>query len=330
MLPCTGAERELCFPRFLYRKATLPCGGMDAPQQAPSAGAAHEYARIAARSQRQAMDWSLVLASQEIHPIIAGPDAGGAEEWALLVNPAQYEVALAAIRQYRLENRGWAWRTAVPGADLDLHTGALIWCTVLIAWHWLASFVSPELFTRGQMSSAGVSAGQWWRLFTPIMLHADLGHLLANVTFGAIFLGLAMARFGWAVTLLTAYVAGACGNLLGYIFYETSYRNVGASGMMMGALGLLCIHSFGLWRKNPKAARYVLSGVIAGLMLFVLFGLNPGSDVLAHLGGFGAGMVFGAILALMPEAKLHRAKVNVACVALMASTIAVTWILALR
>ena len=49
---------------------------------------AEQYARISARSQRQAMDWSLVLASQDIHPIIAGPnDQAEKEDWALLVAP---------------------------------------------------------------------------------------------------------------------------------------------------------------------------------------------------------------------------------------------------
>lgn len=277
------------------------------------------------------MDWSLVLASQEIHPIITGPDEGeGSAEWALLVSPSQYERAVGAIRQFRLENRGWGWRTSVPGADLDLHTGALIWCFLLIAWHWLASFIAPELLTRGQMSNAAVSSGEWWRLFTAMMLHGNLAHLFANVTFGTIFLGLAMARFGWAVTLLAAYLAGAGGNLLGFFLYNESHGNVGASGMMMGGLGLLCIHSFGLWRKSPKAARYVLSGVIAGLLLFVLFGFSPGSDVLAHLGGFGAGMVFGAVLSLTPEPKLHRSSLNFGCILALGIIITMTWILALR
>lgn len=300
---------------------------MDAPIEA------QEYARIAARSQRQAMDWSLVLASQDIQPIIAGPDAKEATEagkdWALLVAPNQYEAAIAAIRQYRLENRGWGWRTALPGSELELHAGALFWCFLLIAWHWVSSFLAPKFYPLGQMSNAAVANGEWYRLFTPIMLHGDLAHLLANVTFGAIFLGLAMARFGWGVTLLATFLAGAGGNLLGYFVYDSLHRNVGASGMMMGALGLLCIHSFGLWRQSPKAARYIISGVIAGFLLFVLFGFSPGSDIIAHLGGFAAGLVFGAVLSLTPEGRLHRKRINVSAAVLLGTIIAVTWALAL-
>jgi rhomboid protease GluP len=312
---------------------------MDGSSQ-PASGDEFAYTRIAAQSRRQAMDWSLVLASQDIHPIIQGPEEPNGEPlmeqgpprptWSLLVEPAQYERAVATIRQYRLENRGWAWRKELPGAAVEIHTGAIFWCVLLIASHWVVTFIAPNWNTRAEMSSVEVSAGEWYRLFTPILLHADLAHLMANATFGAIFLGLAMARFGWGVTLLATFLAGGAGNLLGYFVYEGPYRGRGASGMMMGALGLLCIQSFGLWRKSPKAARYILSGVLAGFLLFVLFGLDPGSDVLAHFGGFAAGLLFGAILSIIPEAKLQTKTANMAALAVVTAIIAVTWALALR
>jgi rhomboid protease GluP len=295
----------------------------------PGPRSASEYARIAAHSQRQAMDWSLVLASQDIHPIINAPQQGDAD-WSLLVAPDQYATALAAIRQYRLENRGWSWRTSLPGSELELHAGALVWCLMLIGWHWVISFIAPLLRTAGEMSNVEVARGEWYRLFTPIVLHNDLAHLFANVAFGAIFLGLAMARYGWGLTLLATFAAGALGNVFGYVLAQEPYRGLGASGMMMGALGLLCIHSFGLWRKSPKAARYILSGVIAGFLLFVLFGFSPGSDILAHFGGFVAGLIFGAVLSLLQEKDLQKHGLNLAAFTLVIITMAVTWAMALR
>jgi rhomboid protease GluP len=319
-----GTPAFLSALSFLSGRITLR--RMDAPSEA------QQYARIAARSQRQAMDWSLVLASQDIHPIIAGPGqpAEQSEGWALLVAPTQYEAALAAIRQYRLENRGWSWRTSLPGAELEIHAGALAWCGLLVAWHWIWTFIDPLLNSQGQMSSVAVARGEWFRIFTAVLLHSDLAHLFANVTCGGIFLGLAMARFGWGVTLLATFIAGALGNVMGYTLYDAPYRGVGASGMMMGALGLLCVHSLGLWRKNPKAARYVFSGVIAGVLLFVLFGFSPGTDILAHLGGFLAGLVFGGIMSLTDERRLQNRALNLSALALVIVIIAVTWGLALR
>lgn len=286
------------------------------------------YARIPAQTRRQAMDWSLVLASQDIHPIISPPEETRA--WGLLVETAQYESALAAIRQYRLENRGWAWRREVPGAALEIHVGALFWCLILAFWHWVVTFVWPELELAGRMESARVHSGEWWRLATALLLHADLAHVMANATFGVIFLGFAMARYGAGVTLLTTYLAGILGNLVGLNFYSRPYIGVGASGMMMGALGLLSVHSLGLWRENPKAARYVVPGVLAGFFLFILFGVNPRADILAHLGGFVAGSVFGGALSLVPQRKLENRALNIIALCLLIVAVIGTWTLALR
>jgi rhomboid protease GluP len=286
------------------------------------------YARIVARSQRQAMDWSLVLASQDIHPIIAAPEESN--QWALLVDPEKYNQALEAIRVYRLENRGWAWRKELPGSALEIHSGALFWCLFLAVWHWVSTFIWPVLQSAGRMDSLAVRSGAWYRLFTPVLLHSDLAHLMANAVFGVLILGLAMARFGPGITLLVTFAAGVLGNIIGLGFYTFPYTGVGASGMMMGALGLLCIHSFGLWRKSAKAARYILSGVIAGFLIFVLFGLTPGSDILAHLGGFVGGLAFGAVLAFVPENILAKPLPNMLALFGLVATIALTWALALR
>lgn len=290
--------------------------------------APERYARISAQSRRQAMDWSLVLASQEIHPIIAPPVETRA--WGLLVEPDQYDKALAAIQQYRLENRGWAWRRELPGAALEVHVGALFWCLFLAFFHWMVTFAWPGLESACRMDSVKVHAGEWWRLATALLLHADLAHLMANATFGVVILGFAMARFGPGVTLLATYLAGVCGNLTGFFFYNRPYLGVGSSGMMMGALGALCIHSFSIWRQNPKAARYVLMGVFAGFLLFVMFGANPQSDILAHLGGFVAGLAFGGVLSFVPQGKLENRSLNLVALVILFVAIIGTWILALH
>jgi rhomboid protease GluP len=282
---------------------------------------------ITARSRRQAMDWSLVLASQEIHPIIReSPETGS---WMLLVERASYERAMEAIKSYRAENQGWNWRKELPGSDLELHWGVVGWSLFLAFVHWLVTFATPQLAVQGRMDNLLVQKGAWYRLFTAVLLHGDLAHLFANITFGVLILGLAMARFGWGVTLLTTYLAGAVGNVFGLLLYDKPYTGLGASGMMMGALGLLCIHSIGLWRKSPKSARYILSGIIAGFMIFVLFGLDPKSDIIAHFGGFLAGLLAGALLGFIEPKKLEAERINTLCFLLLVAMIVLTWSLAI-
>src|SRR5207249_2676273 len=127
---------------------------------------------IPARSRGQAMDWSLVLLSQGIECMIEHREEG----WALLVGPQDFERAVAALRQYEIENPGWRWRQELPWPSVVFHWGALIWCLALAAVHWLNSMSGVELKDAGLMHGDAVLNGAWWRLFTAIMLHGDLAH----------------------------------------------------------------------------------------------------------------------------------------------------------
>lgn len=283
-------------------------------------------AEIPAFSKRQAMDWSLVLASQGIEATIQRTE----DRWLLLVPPDQLTKARESIQLYRAENRRWSWRQELPGVDLELHWGAIVYCVFLVTFHSLSTMQAPALRTLGTMDTALVKAGQWWRLFTPVFLHGDLAHLMANVTFGMVVLGLSMARFGAGFTLLATYFAGAAGNLLGLVLADRPYTGLGASGMMMGALGVLAVHSIHLWRTSRRAARYVFSGVAAGFLLFVLFGFNPNSDVIAHLGGFLAGLLFGAILSFTPPRIIQNRALDTSALIFFVTISVFVWILAMR
>jgi membrane associated rhomboid family serine protease len=180
------------------------------------------------------------------------------------------------------------------------------------------------------MESAAVANGSWWRLFTATMLHFDLAHLMANLTIGLPVLGLAMGRYGPACALLAVCASGVVGNIAGFLLHTQPYRGLGASGAVMGGLGLLAIQSLSLRLKNPLSAKYIFVGVFSGVMLFTLLGLDPASDVAAHLGGFVSGLMLGAAMALVPQKKLLAPATNAVCGAALAGFIALTWTLALR
>jgi membrane associated rhomboid family serine protease len=171
--------------------------------------------------------------------------------------------------------------------------------------------------------------GAWWRLFTAILLHADLAHLMANSTFGLVVLGLAMARYGAGCALLAAYLAGAGGNLARVLLHLEN-PSLGASGMVMGGLGLLAIQSLSLRHSAPAPGRYIIGGILGGCMLFVLVGLDPHSDVIAHLGGFVCGLILGGGLTLVPQKALLRPNINVLAGTAWVGLIILTWTLAGR
>ncbi len=294
---------------------------IDRPTPAP-------IATIIAYSRRQAMDWSLVLVSQGIETTMDKELESRA--WLLQVSNEDHARALSAIQQYRIENRGWNWRTHIPGIDLKIHPWVLVWCVTLAAWHYLASGKWALLTSVGRMDSAAVAQGQWWRLFTAVTLHSDLAHLMANLTFGFIMLGLAMGRFGAGVALLATFCAGTLGNVTGYLLIPHPYLGLGASGMMMGALGVLGLHTLIIWRDSKRSERYVATSVIAVFFLFLLFGLDPSSDILAHAGGFVGGVAFGGLLSLVPKHVLESRLLQGVATLVFCGLISSVWFHALK
>jgi membrane associated rhomboid family serine protease len=283
---------------------------------------------IPAQSERQAMDWSLVLVSQGIETVIGrDPETG---RWQLAVPDFDRRRALEAIRLYRLENRRRAWHQAVPWTGLIFDWRSTVWfigLAVLFAW---CEGRFPHLRSVGEMNSQLVAQGQWWRLFTAVTLHADLPHLASNTVTGVLLLGLAMGSFGPGLAPLAAFLAGAGGNLVALIFYPGTHRGLGASGMVMGALGLLTVQSLALVRQGANARQLLVRGLSGGVLLLVLLGANPNSDVLTHVAGFAWGCLLGGMLGLWPTRWTFNPWINrlafVGCVGLAL----LTWALALR
>jgi membrane associated rhomboid family serine protease len=272
------------------------------------------------------MDWSLVLASQGIETVIE--DAGESGGWGLLVASPDCERALKALRQYRLENRNWPWRQSLPWPQTHFDWGSVAWAGLLIFFHWLSSVV-PGFQVAGIMNSTAVLSGQWWRVFTAIMLHADVAHLATNLSIGVVLFGLAMGRYGTGTGLLAAYLAGIAGNILSLLLNAKPFYGLGASGMVMGALGLLAAQSLLPGEHKRKSMKHFVSGVAAGIMLFVLYGLSPGTDLAAHFGGFVAGLLFGLMLVHAPVRFSQSIKINLISGFLLVAMVVVTWRLAL-
>jgi membrane associated rhomboid family serine protease len=281
-------------------------------------------ARIRARTRHQAMDWSLVLASQGIQPVIEHNQQTG---WALVVPSADYEASVMAIRLYRKENFGWGWQRPIFKSGPLFDWAGLAWILLTAVFFWLSES-HANMRENGAMDTSACTRGEWWRLFTATQLHADLAHLATNAVFGFVLIGFVMGRYGTGVGLLAAFLAGAGGNVADWLIYPEAHRSLGASGVVTGALGLLAVQSAAYLKQNPKALKLAAGGVFGGVMLFVLLGLNPETDVVAHLGGFVSGLILGAVLSVIPKVT-HEPVINLAAGFLFTALVICTWMLAL-
>ena len=275
---------------------------------------------IEARSQAQALDWSLVLISQGIESVPVRREGDGA--WTLEIAGTDWERATESIAAYEREN-ATVWRREVKWTGLLFDARAILPFAALILFHLLVERSSVDFKASGILNRDATLHGEWWRLGTAMTLHADLAHLAANVTTGLVFLGLAMGCFGPGVALLLAFLGGALGNVATLAVHESPFHGLGASGFVMASLGLLTAHSLA-FARHEKPTVWIGRGVIAGCLLVVLLGFSVRSDVVAHIGGFVAGVVLG-IGALQFRGLLARRGINAVALIILIALMTTTW-----
>ncbi len=259
---------------------------------------AEATATIPARSERQAMDWSLVLASQAIE--VSLQQLPGSRRWQLIVAESDLERARHVLRQFLRENQGWEWRVQVPGSTVNLHWAALVWVFIIALLH---AGGGPGM-RRALFQTEAVRQGEWWRTFTATWLHADAGHLAMNAVLGGPVLGLAMGRYGAGIAAAGTLAAGAAANEVAFLIRGHEYTGLGASGVVMAGVGMLAANLVGLWRHGWRATRWVAPTFMAAAVLFLQIGTSPQGDILVHALGFLLGFPFGVLAALWPERRL--------------------------
>lgn len=173
-------------------------------------------------------------------------------------------------------------------------------CHVLLALNVgvfaLQTLLGPSLLMSGAKVNNAIAAGQYYRLFSPMFLHASMSHLLVN-SFSLHSTGPSVESWFGKPRFLSLYVAsGICGNALSYVCSPSPA--VGASGAIFGLVGASLV-VLGRHRQilGPRARKGLQSLAYVVIMNFGI-GLTPGSrvDNFGHLGGFLGGIAFSYIL----------------------------------
>lgn len=208
---------------------------------------------------------------------------------------------------------------------------------------WLAS--QPVTFTRGLQASVVIVGvlqlvvgsaesielaaliktqvweGEWWRLLTATLLHANFTHFWLNIV--------ALSHFSRAVEVLgrPAYTplvfvsAGLGASIASLAVWPVT--SVGASGGVFGLIGFLLVRSYRAGTPIPAYYRRVLWGVtlltaaVGGALFFIV-------DNAAHAGGILTGAALGALLPMRPSKRASGRLAIVAAWAIIAGVAAFT------
>ena len=167
---------------------------------------------------------------------------------------------------------------------------------------------AQTLYLIGAVSRATVlGQGQWWRIFTAPLLHANLLHVLFNCL--AFFLvGRRLEpRIGWQWMAAVFAVSAVTGALTSMALNPPEVVGVGASG---GIVGVFVVAIFaGTRMPSGRDQTRLMSQATYGLMSAVLPFLHSGSsaagtlvDYAAHIGGAAGGLlVVGLLVRVWPR-----------------------------
>lgn len=176
-----------------------------------------------------------------------------------------------------------------------------------VTWTLLALFVavfvlgsltggdrSPFLVEGAQFNPL-VAAGQWWRVLTATLLHANLTHLFFN-GYALYLLGPQLERGVGSLAFAALYVASGLAGGLAFLVSAPEQVAVGASGAIFGLFGAWFGASW-VNRDTPQGRAGVSQFGVLLLINLALPLFIPNIAWEAHVGGLAIGAVTGVIWA---------------------------------
>lgn len=258
-----------------------------------------------AAQRRQLAEASLVLSAVAVDHRIEPLDA----EWGLYVPTETVPHANAELEKYRVENRV---KPQLAPRVVIIDSGWIGVIGYLFVIWLLPTLETSFAFERnwrdaGAMQAGLVMTGQWWRTITALTLHADLGHIVANSLFGAVF-GLLVGRhYGSGLGWLLVVLCGAVGNGLDAALQADAFRSIGASTATFAAVGL--VGGF-VWRRGYYRGatwKRSVAPLFAAIALFAYTGVgDENTDIVGHLTGLTTGLGCGVIAAGFDIRRLGR------------------------
>lgn len=241
--------------------------------------------------------YSLVLSSANIpHTINCNPD----DTLELHIADNHRERALYEITSYLQENRDWPpLPLATPSFNPSFKAMSFIVIGCLVFIYSVSGNWHPESlwFKKGAGDSTAIlQGGEYYRLITALMLHADLVHLMGNGFLGGFLLHFYFKVIGNGLGLFTMLTTATTANYVNVLVHGPGHHFVGFSTAVFSVIGILC--TSGYHNKPTSTINFHLfMPVMAGIALLALLGAGgERTDLGAHFFGLVTGMAAGIFL----------------------------------
>ena len=196
-----------------------------------------------------------------------------------------------------------AYTPSVRARQPFLVTQVIVGINVLVFIAMVLSGVSPMAPTVQQLLTWGanyapLSLGpQPWRMLASNYVHIGLLHIFFNM-WCLWNLGRLAERIFDRWTYVLIYTATGVAGSLASLWWHPKGIGAGASGAIFGLAGaLIAVLYLGKLPIAKDALKPTLKSLLTFAAYNLFFGLVPGIDNSAHLGGLATGLALGAILA---------------------------------
>jgi membrane associated rhomboid family serine protease len=134
-----------------------------------------------------------------------------------------------------------------------------------------------------------VNSHEYWRLVSPMFLHAGICHLFVNMMALRNVGSVIEAQYGGFKVWIIYVVSGISGSVLSALFLPHQI-GIGASGAIFGLVGANYADLFHLWKFLDDRWSQLFS-LLLPTIVGLLIGLLPMMDNFAHIGGLVCGIL---------------------------------------
>jgi len=171
-----------------------------------------------------------------------------------------------------------------------------------------------DIYDWGPLVPDQLFSGSWWQPFTAMFMHDPTGiaHIALNMFGLAIVGAFVESRLG-SVKFLISYFTAGFGSMfilavLARVAGSGTLSAIGASGAIMGMVGVMAAIYWRGWRSGEQAAKQWLRSIVLIVGLQTVFDLmNPNVSMTGHMAGLVIGGIVGLVL-ISPDAKSRTTK----------------------
>ncbi len=271
--------------------------------------------------------YSLVLSAVNIPHTIKHNLDGTLE---LLIADHLREKALYEITSYLQENQDWPpLPPASPSFNPPFKAMSFIVIGCLVFIYSISGDWHPESiwFTKGAGDSTAIlQDGEYYRLITPLMLHADLVHLMGNCFLGGFLLHFYFKLTGNGLGLFIMLTTATIANYINVLAHGPEHYFVGFSTAVFSVIGVLC--TSGYQKSTSTVNFHLFMPVMAGIALLALLGAGgERTDLGAHFFGLVSGMIAGMFLRTRKAKAIRQSNILQSVLGILTCSIAwISWI----